>query len=275
MALSRRSGRGDARARHAFTDWPAKGRAHAQRTLRIFHPLSFLLFPVLAVERLCVFATRGRCGEERRKFVVDADAGASKAPAAAQHRDRPGDRVLVVLFYAVTIAKLGPAVVNRPLMRPCATAHAPACKCAAATSLRRSALARPACSACPSLRCRFTAFCAATGYGGTTAGAKQRARGNAAREISVRFDANVAPGLAWRFAPETAANHAAHRRNRDRLFSSHEYVGSADTARAVFNVRPDSAGAYFDKIACFCFSEQKLGPHETLELPVCSSSIRR
>jgi cytochrome c oxidase assembly protein subunit 11 len=42
----------------------------------------------------------------------------------------------------------------------------------------------------------------------------------------------------------------------------------ATVARAMFNVSPDSAGAYFDKIACFCFSEQKLGPHETLELPV-------
>jgi cytochrome c oxidase assembly protein subunit 11 len=42
----------------------------------------------------------------------------------------------------------------------------------------------------------------------------------------------------------------------------------ATAARAMFNVSPDSAGAYFDKIACFCFSEQKLGPRETLELPV-------
>lgn len=111
-------------------------------------------------------------------------------------------------------------------------------------------------------------FCAATGYGGTPQIAKLSSPIRGQRDLIVRFDANVAPGLAWTFAPETQK---LKLRTGETATVYYKITNRSDrvwTARAMFNVSPDSAGAYFDKIACFCFSEQKLKPHETVELPV-------
>ena len=86
--------------------------------------------------------------------------------------------------------------------------------------------------------------------------------------MTVRFDANVAPGLAWTFAPETPEIKLRTGETATIYYKVTNLSDRATAARAMFNVSPDSAGAYFDKISCFCFSEQKLGPRETLELPV-------
>lgn len=114
----------------------------------------------------------------------------------------------------------------------------------------------------------YRAFCAATGYAGTTQVAKTAptVRGN--RELTVRFDANVAPGLAWKFAPETPEIRLVTGQTATIFYKVTNFSDSAVAARAAYNVSPESAGAYFDKISCFCFEEQKLGPHETAELPV-------
>lgn len=113
----------------------------------------------------------------------------------------------------------------------------------------------------------YNLFCSVTGYGGTT----QRADGPAGsildREITVRFDANQ-NGLNWTFRPEqrtvrvkigasTLVNYYA-RNDSDR----------AMTATATFNVSPPAAGAYFNKIECFCFTEQRLEPGEEIHMPV-------
>ena len=86
--------------------------------------------------------------------------------------------------------------------------------------------------------------------------------------FNVRFDANVAPGLAWKFAPETPEIKLRTGETATIYYKVTNMSDQPTVARAMFNVSPESAGAYFDKIACFCFSEQKLGPRETLELPV-------
>jgi cytochrome c oxidase assembly protein subunit 11 len=114
----------------------------------------------------------------------------------------------------------------------------------------------------------YRAFCAATGYAGTTQVAKAAPAVKGLRELTVRFDANVAPGLAWKFAPETSEIKLLTGKTATIFYRVTNVSDRALAARAAYNVSPESAGAYFDKIACFCFEEQKLGPHETVELPV-------
>jgi cytochrome c oxidase assembly protein subunit 11 len=114
----------------------------------------------------------------------------------------------------------------------------------------------------------YRLYCASTGYGGTPQTAKLPPASTGLREIVVRFDANVAPGLAWTFAPETPEITLRTGKTATIYYKITNLSDHATVARAAFNVTPESAGAYFDKIACFCFSDQKLGPRETLELPV-------
>jgi len=118
----------------------------------------------------------------------------------------------------------------------------------------------------------YRLFCQVTGYAGTT----QRA--NAAvlpvqadplgRVVKVRFDANIAPGMPWLFTPE--ANSVSVRIGERKLafFKATNMTAASVTGRATFNVSPDTAGKYFVKIACFCFTEQTLKPGETVDMPV-------
>jgi cytochrome c oxidase assembly protein subunit 11 len=114
----------------------------------------------------------------------------------------------------------------------------------------------------------YRMFCAATGYGGTTQTADRAPASRGLRRIAVRFDTNVAPGLNWRFAPETAEILVRPGETTTVFFRAKNLSDQPTTAQARFNVTPDQAGAWFDKISCFCFSEQKLGPHEEAEWPV-------
>jgi len=88
------------------------------------------------------------------------------------------------------------------------------------------------------------------------------------RTLTVQFDANVAPGLPWKFEPEVASIKA---RTGDMVTVFYKLTNLSDqptAGTAMYNVGPDAAGAWFNKIACFCFEELKVGPRETLELPV-------
>jgi cytochrome c oxidase assembly protein subunit 11 len=114
----------------------------------------------------------------------------------------------------------------------------------------------------------YRLFCAATGYGGTTQVAHVAPGELGKRVLTVRFDANVAPGVPWQFAPETPS---LSLRTGETKTIFYKVTNSADhpvSATAVYNVSPDQAGGYFDKLACFCFAEQTLNAHETAEWPV-------
>ena len=114
----------------------------------------------------------------------------------------------------------------------------------------------------------YRLFCAATGYGGTTQVAHVAPSAPGKRVLIVRFDANVAPGLPWQFEPETPS---VSLRTGETKTVFYKVTNSADrpvSATAAYNVSPDQAGSYFDKLACFCFSEQTLQAHETAEWPV-------
>ena len=111
-------------------------------------------------------------------------------------------------------------------------------------------------------------FCRTTGFAGTPQVATSAPGQVLDRKIIVRLDANVTGGLPWRFMPEQptvevrvgdvlTVNYIAVNE------SAQEIVGQAS-----YNVTPPTVGAYFQKINCFCFTEQRLAPGEKREMPV-------
>jgi cytochrome c oxidase assembly protein subunit 11 len=114
----------------------------------------------------------------------------------------------------------------------------------------------------------YSLFCRTTGFAGTTQVAHAAPTLKGKRMITVRFDTNVAPGLPWTVEPETESLTLRTGETATVYFKFRSQVGRETAANAVYNVTPEVSGAYFDKIACFCFTEQHLGPAETAELPV-------
>ena len=113
----------------------------------------------------------------------------------------------------------------------------------------------------------YRLFCEATGLGGTTRRA-EAAPGAVAGQIAVRFDANVSNGLPWKFEPIQRVVEVAPGARTQILYRAENLSGRTVTGQAVFNVSPDQAGRYFNKIACFCFTEQTLKPHQKVDMPV-------
>lgn len=116
----------------------------------------------------------------------------------------------------------------------------------------------------------YEMFCAATGYGGTVSVNRplKADLNEAGLPVTVRFDANISPGLPWDFRP-------AQREVRTRIgLPTTVYYHATNTSdetlvgRATFNVTPESAGYFFNKTECFCFVEQKLAPGESAEMPI-------
>lgn len=114
----------------------------------------------------------------------------------------------------------------------------------------------------------YTAFCRATGYEGTPQRVKTNTDAEGRRILRVGFDANVAPGLDWRLEPESDSIRVRTGKTATVYFRVKNLSDSPTEGRATFNVTPEVSGGYFDKIACFCFSTQHLGPHESAEWPV-------
>ena len=114
----------------------------------------------------------------------------------------------------------------------------------------------------------YRVFCQATGFGGTTQRAEAAPTRLGQRSLAVRFDGNVAPGLPWSFAPDTPQVTLRTGDTATVYFTVTNRSDRATVGEAQFNVTPDVAGLYFVKIACFCFSQQTLKPHETAEWPV-------
>ena len=114
----------------------------------------------------------------------------------------------------------------------------------------------------------YSAFCRATGYGGTPQVVKANVDAEGRRILRVAFDANVAPGLGWSFEPETDAIRLRTGQTATVYFRVRNLRDREAGARATFNVTPEVSGGWFDKISCFCFTEQHLGPRESAEWPV-------
>jgi cytochrome c oxidase assembly protein subunit 11 len=114
----------------------------------------------------------------------------------------------------------------------------------------------------------YRMFCAATGFGGTTQRVLADTANVSPQTVTVVFDANVASGLPWHFEP-LQRSVTVHLGEQKLVYFSAENTGDeAMIGHATFNVTPPTSGIYFNKIQCFCFSEERLEAHEKVKMPV-------
>jgi cytochrome c oxidase assembly protein subunit 11 len=112
-------------------------------------------------------------------------------------------------------------------------------------------------------------FCRATGFNGTTQVATSAPKtGPIGRTISVRFDSNVAGGLPWKFQPEKTEIEVQIGQVVTVYYTVTNQAARTTAGQAAYNVTPLTVGSYFQKINCFCFTEQTMAPGETREMPV-------
>jgi cytochrome c oxidase assembly protein subunit 11 len=114
----------------------------------------------------------------------------------------------------------------------------------------------------------YDMFCRATGFGGTPQVAQEGERPILSRTVNVRFDSNVDANLPWRFTPlerEVKVKLGEERLVHYRVtnVSQRPIVGTS-----TYNVTPETAGAWFNKLQCFCFTEQLLLPGQSMDMPV-------
>jgi cytochrome c oxidase assembly protein subunit 11 len=114
----------------------------------------------------------------------------------------------------------------------------------------------------------YDLFCRVTGYGGTTQRAERPADTTLSRSMTVRFDANVGGGLKWEFAPVSAPQTLPIGENGLAFYRVTNTSDRPIVGTATYNVAPEQAGVYFNKLECFCFTEQRLEPGESMEMPV-------
>jgi cytochrome c oxidase assembly protein subunit 11 len=114
----------------------------------------------------------------------------------------------------------------------------------------------------------YSWFCRTTGFAGTTQVSEKAPDHILGRMLTIRFDSNVAPGLPWKFAPE---QNTIQVRVGEVATVHYKVINEAAreiTAQASYNVAPLNVGGYFNKINCFCFTQQTMKPGETREMAV-------
>lgn len=114
----------------------------------------------------------------------------------------------------------------------------------------------------------YDMFCRVTGYDGTTQRVTQESDKILDRKIVVRFDANVAPGLGWEFKPMQRSVEIRIGETAKIGYTAQNLMTAAAHGKATFNVTPELAGAYFNKLECFCFTDTELKPGQSLDMPV-------
>ena len=114
----------------------------------------------------------------------------------------------------------------------------------------------------------YRLFCQVTGYGGTTQKGEYAATKVLDQPITIRFNADIAPNLPWKFAPGEPQRTLKIGAQGLTYYVAENNSDEPVTGRAIYNVVPHEAGQYFVKIACFCFDEQTLQPHEKVNMPV-------
>ena len=114
----------------------------------------------------------------------------------------------------------------------------------------------------------YRMFCQVTGYAGTTQRAVKPSDTILDRKITVRFDASVSPGLNWTVVPLEATQTMRMGETTLAYYRATNKSTQPIVGTASFNVSPDQTGAYFNKLECFCFTEQRLEPGQSIDMPV-------
>ncbi len=114
----------------------------------------------------------------------------------------------------------------------------------------------------------YSWFCRTTGYGGTTQVALAAPTHVSDRTITVRFDSNVAAGLPWRFEPERRTIDVKLGEVVTVYYAVTNEAARVTAGQAGYNVSPSTVGIYFEKINCFCFTEQTMKPGEKRDMAV-------
>ena len=113
----------------------------------------------------------------------------------------------------------------------------------------------------------YRAFCQATGYDGTVGRAVIAPKAALDKTLLIRFDTNI-NGLPWTFTAEQTSQTVKIGETGLAYFKVTNNAKTPVTGHAVYNVVPEQAGGYFRKLECFCFSDQTIGPGQTIEFPV-------
>ncbi len=111
-------------------------------------------------------------------------------------------------------------------------------------------------------------FCQVTGFAGTTNVADAGSDVILDQTIEVRFDASLDAGMPWTFRPVQRTMTLRIGQTGLAFFEAHNPTNRVVAGQASYNVTPDQAGGFFDKIECFCFTQQVLQPGQTVQMPV-------
>lgn len=114
----------------------------------------------------------------------------------------------------------------------------------------------------------YQIFCQVTGFGGTTQRAEEAPDTVLQKRVTVRLDANLAQDMPWRFTPVQQTLSVKIGESVLAFYEASNDTEEAVTGTATFNVTPEAAGLHFQKIDCFCFTEQTLAPGESVRMPV-------
>ncbi len=114
----------------------------------------------------------------------------------------------------------------------------------------------------------YSLFCSVTGFGGTTQRAAAAAARTLDRKVTVRFNADTHMNLPWAFRPEQKDLVLKLGETGLAAYRAENKSGKPTVGTAVYDVTPDKVGQYFNKIECFCFSEQVLQPGQSVDMPV-------
>ncbi len=113
----------------------------------------------------------------------------------------------------------------------------------------------------------YRAFCSATGFNGTARKAAAASKIVVNRIVEVHFDANT-NGVPWSFKPDQASQMTRVGKTAMMMYTVKNNGSTPVTARAAYNILPDTMGPYFMKLQCFCFTNQTLAAGEERRFPV-------